>query len=62
MYHKDEFHVIFIGLFRDLTKSPIIIQEFGEDLIECAKQLISQLDNKSPYTKLYQDYCNSLNK
>ena len=62
MYHKDEFHVIFIGLFRDFTKSPIIIQEFGEDIIGCAKQLISQLDNKSPYTKLYQDYCTSLSK
>ena len=62
MYHKDEFHVIFIGLFRDFTKSPIIIQEFGEDIIGCAKQLISQLDDKSPYKKLYQDYCTPLNK
>ena len=62
MYHKDEFHVIFMGLFRDFSRLTTIIQDFGEDLVECAKQLISQLDDKSPYKKLYQDYCNSLSK
>ena len=62
MYHKDEFHVIFMGLFRDFSKSETIIQDFGEDLVECAKQLASQLDDKSPYKKLYQDYCNSFSR
>lgn len=60
MYDKDEFHVIFMGLFKDFSKSKTIIQEFGEDLIACAKQLISQLDDSSPYKRLYQDYCASL--
>ena len=57
MYQKDEFHVIFMGLFKDFSKSKTIIQEFGEDLVDCAKQLISHLDDNSPYKRLYQDYC-----
>jgi hypothetical protein len=55
MYQKDEFHVLFMGLFRDFSKSDTIIKEFGEDLVDCAKRLMSQLDDNSPYKKLYQN-------
>ena len=60
MYNKDAIHVSFIGFYKDFCKSNTIIQEFGEDLIECAKQLMSNLDEKSQFRKLYQDYYKKL--
>ena len=62
MYNKDEIHVIFLGFYKDFCKSNTIIKEYGEDLIECAKQLISQLDENSQYKKLYLQHCETIKK
>lgn len=60
MYNKDQAHVIFLGFYKDFCKSNTVIKEYGEDLIECAKQLISNLDENSQYKKLYLQYCESI--
>jgi hypothetical protein len=60
MYQKDEFHVLFLGLYKDFSKSTTIIQEFGEDVIASAQQLTSRMDDKSQYKKLYQNYCQAI--
>lgn len=60
MYNKDQVHVIFLGFYKDFCKSNTVIKEYGEDLIECAKQLISNLDENSQYKKLYLQYCETI--
>jgi len=62
MYNKDQIHDIFIGFYKDFAKSKVIIDNYGKDLIECANQLMSLLDEKSKYRKMYMDCCDNLLK
>jgi hypothetical protein len=57
MYNKDQIHDIFIGFFNDFVKSKTIIDTYGQDLIECAEQLMKPLDVKSKYMNQYLDIC-----
>ena len=60
MYNKDQIHDIFIGFYKDFAKSKTIIDVYGSDLIECAMQLSSKLDDHSEYKKQYSDYCKTI--
>ena len=62
MYNKDQIHDIFIGFYESFGKSKVIIDNYGKDLIECANQLMSLLDEKSKYRKMYMDCCDNLLK
>ena len=62
MYNKDQIHDIFVGFYKDFAKSKVIIDNYGKDLIECANQLMSLLDEKSKYRKMYMDCCDNLLK
>lgn len=62
MYNKDQIHDIFIGFYESFAKSKVIIDNYGKDLIECANQLMSLLDEKSKYRKMYMDCCDNLLK
>lgn len=62
MYNKDQFHDIFIGFYEGFGKSKVIIDNYGKDLIECANQLMSLLDEKSKYRKMYMNCCDNLLK
>ena len=62
MYNKDQIHDIFVGFYKDFAKSKVIIDNYGKDLIECANQLRSQLDENSKYRKMYMDCCDNLLK
>ena len=60
MYNKDQIHDIFVGFYKDFAKSKTIIDVYGSDLIECANQLMSLLEDKSEYKKQYSDYCKTI--
>ena len=60
MYNKDQIHDIFVGFYKDFAKSKTIIDVYGSDLIECAMQLSSKLDDLSEYKKQYSDYCKTI--
>ena len=62
IYNKDQIHDIFIGFYEGFGKSKVIIDNYGKDLIECANQLMSLLDEKSKYRKMYMDCCDNLLK
>lgn len=62
IYNKDQIHDIFIGFYEGFGKSKVIIDNYGKDLIECANQLMSLLDEKSKYRKMYMNCCDNLLK
>ena len=62
MYNLDQIHNIFIGFYEGFGKSKTIIDNYGTDLIDCANQLMSQLDENSKYRKKYMNCCDNLLK
>jgi len=62
IYNKDQIHTIFIGFYEGFAKSRAIIDIYGKDLIDCAEQLMGQLDGNSEYRKKYMNCCDNLLK
>jgi hypothetical protein len=60
LYNKDEFQDIFVQFYLKFSKSGIIINAFGVDLVERAMQIVSQLDKKSKYRSSYLTYSKSI--
>ena len=50
------------AFYEGFGKSKTIIDNYGTDLIDCANQLMSQLDENSKYRKKYMNCCDNLLK
>lgn len=56
----DKSHDAFLAFYKDFCKSDTVMQGYGEDLLACARQLMSKLSEGSDYRKQYAAYCKSL--
>ena len=62
MYNLDQIHNIFIGFYEGFGKSKTIIDNYGTDLIDCAIQLMSQLDKNSKFRIKYMECCETIKR